>query len=342
MKDISNSYYSDHLFSFYEIGKKGYLEYLFTIASNNFFKISFSILLLVFTSQPGFAQNTSPKRETYKPVDNRVQDETLADQIYVVRRGDWLRKIAYEFNVTEKSLMTLNGIKNRNEIQAGDTLIIRKSRAGVRVDSSRPIQTTANRNKADYGRSSQYSSTRPGKYAPTRTGESRPQDDRPRREEDSWDDDYYPRDYDYYSEEDIFYSLRPETQDAILRLNARLGDYKRRQTLKRERVQRNFNRGRSRGDTYYDRRDAYRRSYDNEVRRSEFDSRDRNRGYNRRTQEKEYNASRVVRLYRVRGDDTLASIAIKFGNTTSELVEINELDSSYLRKGRIIKVLEWQ
>ncbi|MEL6253292.1 MAG: LysM peptidoglycan-binding domain-containing protein, partial [Bacteroidota bacterium] len=121
------------------------------------------------------------------------------------------------------------------------------------------------------------------------------------------------------SEEDIFYRLNPKTQAAIIRLDSRLGEFRKRQIRNRNNVQRNLNR-RSRGiDRNYDASDRHRRS-----------------------STRARQATRSVRTYRVRSEDTLQSIARRFDNSSQELYELNRLRSRFLREGQLIKVLVWE
>lgn len=180
---------------------------------------------------------------------------------------------------------------------------------------------------ANSGRNTSGSSTtRPGKYNPNRPGIRPSNSDNKASDMDTGD---FGKNYsnpdrprygqDYYSEEDIFYSLNPKTQDAIIRLDSRLGEFRKRQIQNRNNVQRNLNR-RSRGiDRNYDASDR-----------------------NRRSSTRARQATRSVRTYRVRSEDTLQSIARRFDNSSQELYQLNRLRSRFLREGQLIKVLVWE
>ncbi|MEO1218608.1 MAG: LysM peptidoglycan-binding domain-containing protein [Bacteroidota bacterium] len=180
---------------------------------------------------------------------------------------------------------------------------------------------------ANSGRNTSGSSTtRPGKYNPNRPGNRPSNGENKGNDMDTGD---FGKNYsnpdrprygqDYYSEEDIFYRLNPKTQAAIIRLDSRLGEFRKRQIRNRNNVQRNLNR-RSRGiDRNYDASDRHRRS-----------------------STRARQATRSVRTYRVRSEDTLQSIARRFDNSSQELYELNRLRSRFLREGQLIKVLVWE
>ncbi|MDW3647822.1 MAG: LysM peptidoglycan-binding domain-containing protein [Bacteroidia bacterium] len=124
------------------------------------------------------------------------------------------------------------------------------------------------------------------------------------------------------SEKEIFYDLDEDTQNAIVRLDMRIGEYKEQQLKARRQLHARLNR------TEYAYRDGASRGGND----SERNARLKQRAY----------PERVVRWYRVKGEDTLHSIARKFGNTPAELYDLNELDSRFLRRGKILKVLIWE
>jgi membrane-bound lytic murein transglycosylase D len=59
-----------------------------------------------------------------------------ADGVYKVRRGDTISRIATRFGLTEASLVSMNGLRNRHQIAVGQRLL-------VSVSAKLPSQTTA-------------------------------------------------------------------------------------------------------------------------------------------------------------------------------------------------------
>jgi membrane-bound lytic murein transglycosylase D len=57
-----------------------------------------------------------------------------ADGIYRVRRGDTISAIASRFGTSESSLISLNGLRNRNQIAIGQRLVVSASTAASRAD----------------------------------------------------------------------------------------------------------------------------------------------------------------------------------------------------------------
>ncbi|MEM8889248.1 MAG: LysM peptidoglycan-binding domain-containing protein, partial [Bacteroidota bacterium] len=124
------------------------------------------------------------------------------------------------------------------------------------------------------------------------------------------------------SEDEIFYNLDEKTQDAIVRLDMRIGEYKEQQLKARRQLHARLNRA--------------------EYAAQEGASRGGNDSQRNARLKQRPNSDRVVRWYRVKGDDTLGSIARKFGNTPAELYDLNDLDSRFLRRGKVLKVLIWE
>ncbi|MEO1218181.1 MAG: LysM peptidoglycan-binding domain-containing protein [Bacteroidota bacterium] len=127
---------------------------------------------------------------------------------------------------------------------------------------------------------------------------------------------------DHPTEDEIFYGLDEETQDAIVSLDMRIGEYKEQQLKARRQLQARMNRA--------------------EYAAQEGISRGGNDSGVNFHMKKRQEPMRVVRWYRVKGKDTLESIARKFNNTPAELYDLNDLDSRFLRRGKVVKVLIWE
>ena len=68
------------------------------------------------------------RRNKAEKEDTRLEDE-LEEQIYVVKKGDTLFKIAKMFGVTVRELQEMNGLKDVKKLKIGDSLIIRGDKA---------------------------------------------------------------------------------------------------------------------------------------------------------------------------------------------------------------------
>lgn len=68
------------------------------------------------------------RRNKAEKEDTRLEDE-LEEQIYVVKKGDTLFKIAKRFGVTVRELQEMNGLKDVKKLKIGDSLIIRGDKA---------------------------------------------------------------------------------------------------------------------------------------------------------------------------------------------------------------------